>query len=181
MLSSQVRSRCVNPFEHRQRVINWGIKNLKSDCFNPIKTGGSSEIPKLHKALTYWVKRLSTIKKFQKSNIILEGSRHPNFVNTFDSGKSFHNKSIPKGGKFCQKEITLSFTYIHTSVLNSQMRSGGVKAFKQRESSIGEFEGRFTLSLTSQSTRVILSSDFRISLVFGELYITFITACIYMY
>ena len=37
-----------------QRVINWGIKNLKSDCFNPIKTGGSSEIPKLHKALTYW-------------------------------------------------------------------------------------------------------------------------------
>ena len=61
------------------------------------------------------------------------------------------------------------------------MRSGGVKAFKQRESSIGEFEGRFTLSLTSQSTRVILSSDFRISLVFGELYMTFITAYIYMY
>ena len=61
------------------------------------------------------------------------------------------------------------------------MRSGGVKAFKQRESSIGEFEGRFTLSLTSQSTRVILSSDFRISLVFGELYMIFITAYIYMY
>ena len=60
------------------------------------------------------------------------------------------------------------------------MRSGGVKAFKRRESSIGEFEGRFTLSLTSQSTRVILSSDFRISLVFGEPYITFIPAYIYV-
>ena len=61
------------------------------------------------------------------------------------------------------------------------MRSGGVKAIKQRESSFGEFEGRFTLSLTSQSTRVILSSDFRISLVFGELYMTFIKVYIYMY
>ena len=86
-----------------------------------------------------------------------------------------------KEANFVKKKITLSFIIIHTSVLNSQMRSGGVKAFKQRESSIGEFEGRFTLSLTSQSTRVILSSDFRISLVFGEPYITFITAYIYMH
>ena len=79
-----------------QRVINWGIKNLKSDCFNPIKTGGLSEIPKLHKALTYWVKRLSTIKNFQKSNIFLEGSRHPKFMNHFEYGESFHKKSFPK-------------------------------------------------------------------------------------
>ena len=31
-----------------------------------------------------------------KSNIILEGSRHPNFMNLFEYGKLFHNKSFPK-------------------------------------------------------------------------------------
>ena len=95
VLSSQIKVKVCYTFQ-AQRVINWGIKNLKSDCFNPIKTGGSSEIPKLHKALTYWVKRLSTIKKFQKSNIILEGSRHPNFMNPFEYGKTLHNKSFTK-------------------------------------------------------------------------------------
>ena len=43
--------------------------------------------------LTNWVKGLLTYKIIQKSNIIFEGSRHPNFMNTFDYGKSFHNKS----------------------------------------------------------------------------------------
>ena len=35
-------------------------------------------------------------QKFQKSNIILKGSRHLNFMNPFEYGKSFHNKSFPK-------------------------------------------------------------------------------------
>ena len=32
---------------------------------------------------TNWVKLFSTNHKFQKSNIIMEGSRHPNFMNPF--------------------------------------------------------------------------------------------------
>ena len=35
-------------------------------------------------------------QKNQLSNIILEGSRHPNFMNRFEYGKSFHKKSFPK-------------------------------------------------------------------------------------
>ena len=42
------------------------------------------------------VEHLSTIKKFQKSNIILEGSRHLNFMNPFEYGKSLIGKSFPK-------------------------------------------------------------------------------------
>ena len=45
--------------------------------------------------LTNWVKRLLTNKTFQKSNIILESSWHPNFMYPFEYGKSFHNKSYP--------------------------------------------------------------------------------------
>ena len=44
----------------------------------------------------YFYKRLSTNKIFQKSNIILGCSRHPNFVNPFEYGKSFYNQSFPK-------------------------------------------------------------------------------------
>ena len=47
-------------------------------------------------ALTNGVKHLSINKIFQNSNIVLEGSRHPNFMNTFEYGKSFHNESFPK-------------------------------------------------------------------------------------
>ena len=46
--------------------------------------------------LTTWVKRLSSYKIFQKSNIIFEGSRHPNLLNHSKYDKSFHNKSFPK-------------------------------------------------------------------------------------
>ena len=46
--------------------------------------------------LTNWVKRLSTNKKIKKSNIILEVSRHPKFMNPFEYGESFHKKSFPK-------------------------------------------------------------------------------------
>ena len=46
--------------------------------------------------LTNWVKCLSTNKKFQKSNIILEGFRHPNFMNPFEYGQSFIGQSFPK-------------------------------------------------------------------------------------
>ena len=35
------------------------------------------------------VKRASTQKTFQKSSIILEGSRTPNFINLFENGKLF--------------------------------------------------------------------------------------------
>ena len=35
-----------------------------------------------------WVKRLSTNQKIKKSNIILEGSRHPKFINPFEYGQS---------------------------------------------------------------------------------------------
>ena len=43
--------------------------------------------------ITNWVRRLHTNKTFQKSNIIFEGSRHPNWMNPFEYGKSFHNKN----------------------------------------------------------------------------------------
>ena len=33
---------------------------------------------------------------WSKSNIILEGSRHPNFMNPFENGTSSHYKSFPK-------------------------------------------------------------------------------------
>ena len=46
--------------------------------------------------LTNWVKGLLTYKIIQKSDIIFEGSRHPNIMNPFEYGKSFHNKSYPK-------------------------------------------------------------------------------------
>ena len=46
-------------------------------------------------ALTNLVKCLLTNKTFQKSNIILEGSKHPNLYH-FEYGKSFHNKLFPK-------------------------------------------------------------------------------------
>ena len=46
--------------------------------------------------LTNWAKRLATNKTIQKSNNIFEGCRHPNFMNPFECGKSFHNKSFPK-------------------------------------------------------------------------------------
>ena len=32
-------------------------------------------------------------QKIQKSDIILEGSGHPNFMNRFQYSKSFHNKT----------------------------------------------------------------------------------------
>ena len=51
-----------------------------------------SEIPN-------WVRRVSdqvTNQKFQKSNIILEGFRHPIFMNPFENGKKHHNKSFWK-------------------------------------------------------------------------------------
>ena len=47
-------------------------------------------------APTICVKRLFDEIKFQKSNIFLEGSRHPNFMNPFEYGTSFYNKSFPK-------------------------------------------------------------------------------------
>ena len=37
-----------------------------------------------------------TNKNFEKSNIIWEGSRHPNIMNPFDYGQSFIGKSFPK-------------------------------------------------------------------------------------
>ena len=37
VLSSQIKVKVCYTFQ-AQRVINWGIKNLKSDCFHPIKT-----------------------------------------------------------------------------------------------------------------------------------------------
>ena len=46
--------------------------------------------------LTNWVKRLFDEQKFQKLNIILEGSWHPNFMNPFEYGKSFLDKFFPK-------------------------------------------------------------------------------------
>ena len=33
-------------------------------------------------------------QNISKANIILEGSRHPNFMYPFEYGKSFHNKSF---------------------------------------------------------------------------------------
>ena len=44
---------------------------------------------------TNWVKFSFDHQKNQKSNIILEGSRHPNFKNPFECGKLFHYKSFP--------------------------------------------------------------------------------------
>ena len=41
------------------------------------------------------VKRLFDGLKFQKSNIFLEGSWHPNFMNPFEYGKSCLGKSVP--------------------------------------------------------------------------------------
>ena len=41
------------------------------------------------------VKRLFDGLKFQKSNIFLEGSWHPNFMNPFEYGKSCLGKSFP--------------------------------------------------------------------------------------
>ena len=41
-----------------------------------------------------WATRLATNKKFKKSNIIFEGSRHPNFMNPFEHGQSFIGKSF---------------------------------------------------------------------------------------
>ena len=35
-------------------------------------------------------------QKIQKSDIILEGSGHPNFMNPFEYGQSFIGKSFPK-------------------------------------------------------------------------------------
>ena len=46
--------------------------------------------------LKNWAKRLTTNKKILKSNIIFEGSRHPNFMNPFENGQSFIGKSFPK-------------------------------------------------------------------------------------
>ena len=46
--------------------------------------------------LTNWVKCLLTHKIFQKSNIILEGYKHPNFIFPYEYGKSYHNKLFPK-------------------------------------------------------------------------------------
>ena len=46
--------------------------------------------------LTNRVKCLFEEQKFQKSNIFLEGSGHPNFMNPFEYGKSFLGKSFPK-------------------------------------------------------------------------------------
>ena len=45
-------------------------------------------------APTICVKRLFDEIKFQKSNIFLEGSRHPNFMNPFEYGKSCPGKSF---------------------------------------------------------------------------------------
>ena len=42
-----------------------------------------------------WVKCLFDEQKFQKLNIILEGSWHPNFMNPFEYGKSYLGKSFP--------------------------------------------------------------------------------------
>ena len=42
-----------------------------------------------------WVNRLFDEQKFQKLNIILEGSWHPNFMNPFEYGKSCLGKSFP--------------------------------------------------------------------------------------
>ena len=39
---------------------------------------------------------ISGQQKIQKSTIILEDSRHPNFMNSFEYGKVTHNKSFPK-------------------------------------------------------------------------------------
>ena len=38
----------------------------------------------------------SPTNKSFKSQTFLEGSGHSNFLNPFENGKSFHNKSMPK-------------------------------------------------------------------------------------
>ena len=43
------------------------------------------------------VKCLFDEQKFQKSNIFLEGSGHPKFMNPFEYDKSLLGKSFPKG------------------------------------------------------------------------------------
>ena len=70
--------------------------------FYPIKSSRFGEKDKVRQkyqhfksgTLTNWVKRLSTIFFLQKWNIILEGSRPPNFKNTFEYSKTFHNMSF---------------------------------------------------------------------------------------
>ena len=52
-----------------------------------IKFIRNNKIPK------HWVKRLSTSKYFKSQK---ESSWHPNFIDPFECGKSFHNKSFPK-------------------------------------------------------------------------------------
>ena len=51
----------------------------------------SSEIQKFYKGQTP-----PDQQKVQKSNIILKGFRYPNFLNPFEYGKLFHDKSFPK-------------------------------------------------------------------------------------
>ena len=73
--------------------------------FYPIKLArfgekkySASEILKIHKGgpLQTGLHSSWPTKKIEKSNIILEGSRHPTLMNPFEYGKSFHNKLFPK-------------------------------------------------------------------------------------
>ena len=51
--------------------------------------------------LPNWVICISAYKTFQKSRVILDGSRTLNFKNLFENGNLFHNKSFPKRILIC--------------------------------------------------------------------------------
>ena len=85
------------------------LSNNKFDqglyAFNPIKLSdfakkiSLSEIPKFDKGGPYNRSQTPLYQQdFSKyfSIIVLEGSRHPNFMNTFEYGKSFYSNSFPK-------------------------------------------------------------------------------------
>ena len=81
---------------------SWAWK--RAERFYPIKSSRFGEKDKVRQkhqhfksgTLTNWVKRLSAIFFSSKWNILLEGSRHPNFKNTFEYSKTFHNMSFPR-------------------------------------------------------------------------------------
>ena len=57
--------------------------------------------------LTNLVKCLLTNKTFQKSNIIFDGSRHPNFMNPFEYGKDQIGLSRNQYGVSCKGTISI--------------------------------------------------------------------------
>ena len=70
----------------------------------------------------------------KKSNIILEGSRHPNFTNTFDYDKTFLDKLFPQRiWNTCPNRIITKQYIAGASISNSLDFSGHLSNFEGRK------------------------------------------------